>query len=134
MLSLFLATRCAQCENDELDRKTALRIAIETYQELASSKYVRPNQVTFAAFITVLGKLVPRGQARDLAIRSVFKTAANDGFVDEIVVRRMQSTVNKEQLRDIFPTLAEENASVILGLLPSEWSRNTCTASPLTAR
>ena len=95
--------RCAYCENDDLDKQDALRIAIATYKDLAKSKDARPNHVTFATVITALRNLMPRGEKRDSAVQTIFKAAAKEGYVDEMVVKRMQSVLTPSQLRDIFP-------------------------------
>lgn len=88
------------------------------------SKYGNPNEVTFATFLTALRNLLPPSKERSAAVRSVFETAANDGRVNNLVLRRVQSALSTEELTEIFSTAISASGEVQLNQLPDEWRRN----------
>ena len=67
---------------------------------------------------------MPRGEKRDLAVQTIFKAAPKDGYVDKIVVMRVQSVLTPSQLKDIFPArMVTDGRRVSVELLPNEWRR-----------
>jgi hypothetical protein len=123
----------AYCERDAAEKRTSLEIAIFTYKELVKSKYGNPNEVTFATFLTALRNLLPPSKGRSAAVRSVFETAANDGRVNNLVLRRVQSALTSKELHDMFPAAISEHGEVQLNKLPNEWRRNV-NSSPRRVR
>jgi hypothetical protein len=117
-------TSGAYCEKDAAEKRTALEIAIFTYKELVKSPYGNPNEVTFATFLTALRNLLPRSKERSAAVRSVFETASNDGRVNNLVLRRVQSALTSKELHEMFPGAISEHGEVQLNQLPKEWRRN----------
>lgn len=82
---------CAYCENDEADKRQALRIAIRTYKDLEqSAQYGRPNQVTYSSLLTALRNLLPQSPQRNRAVRDVFESAVKNGFVDSALLQRLK--------------------------------------------
>ena len=120
---------CAHCENDEFEKRDALRIAIETYKELIDSDYGEPNEVTFSTLITVLRNVLPECQKRSSAIGTIFKKCAEDGHVDDVVVRRLQSTLNSEELHVLLGDAVSADGRVDITELPTEWRRNVRTSA-----
>ena len=117
---------CAYCENDELERRDALQIAIKTYKELTDSKYGKPNHVTFSTVITALRNLTPASEKRAAAVSTVFKQCADAGEVSEFVLRRLQSALNLDQLREVVGNDAvSADGSIDINQIPSQWRRNT---------
>ena len=114
----------AYCERDAAEKRTSLEIAIFTYKELVKSNYGNPNEVTFATFLTALRNLLPKSKERSAAVRSVFETAANDGRVNNLVLRRVQSALTSKELHEMFPGAISEHGEVQLKQLPKEWRRN----------
>lgn len=113
---------CAYCENDEVEKNAALRIAISTYKDLCASEYGPPNEVTFSSLLTALRNLLPVSKERTSAALNVFRSAAKEGLVDNIVVKRLQSLVPKDNLRELFPS---DIMSIDGDLrVPTEWKRN----------
>ena len=115
---------CAYCENEEVEKQNALKIAISTYKELRKSGHAHPNAVTFVTLLTALRNLLPRGKERSSAIQTVFKDAAKDGCVDDLVLRRVQSALTTEELRALFSTAVQQDGNVCIDLLPNKWRRN----------
>ena len=130
MPSLTTLFRCAYCENDEIEKKDALRIAISTFKELAKSNYATPNHVTFVTLLTALRNLMPHCDERDLAVETIFKAAAKGGWVDELLVRRMESVLATDKLHEIFSSAAiKSDGTVRFEQLPTEWRRKVTQPS-----
>ena len=119
---------CAYCENDYLDKQDALKIAVQTYKDLAASKKANANHVTFATTITALRNLMPQGERRDAAVQTIFKNAAADGYVDEMVVQRIQSVLSPDKLRGLFAAAVTDDGVIRVEQLPSEWRRKVKSA------
>jgi hypothetical protein len=116
---------CAYVENDEAEKQTALQIAIWAYKDLENSATSQPNQITFMSMLTALRNLLPPCTQRTLAIEAVFRTAARDGQVDGQVIHRIQTTLTKAELLELFPRhCVSPDGRVILRKLPVEWTRN----------
>lgn len=116
---------CAFCENDALEKRDALQIAIKTYKELENSEYGRPNNVTFCTLITALRNLMPASEKRAAAIKTIFHRCAEDGQVADFVLHRLQSTLNVEQLQELVGSHAvSSDGRVDIDKLPSEWKKN----------
>lgn len=116
---------CAYCENDEIEKSNALKIAISTYKALLASKYGEPNQVTFSSLLTALRNLLPACKERSAAVQTVFKSAAKDGRVDDLVVRRLQTSLSTDELRELVSAKAvSSDGQVVMDELPREWTRN----------
>jgi hypothetical protein len=116
---------CAHTENDAVEKREALRIAVETYKELCASGYDRPNQITFSTMITALRNLLPASEKRAAALKTIFSKCIEEGQVAELVLRRLQSAVSREE----FKALIGENAvshdgSIDIEQVPYEWKRN----------
>lgn len=122
---------CAYCENDNLEKKKALQITVNTYKEMLESDYDSPNQVTFSTTITAFRNLMPQCEKRDAVIGVIFRKCASAGHVEEFVIRRLQSTLNTERLRELIGGDAVgDDGRVDMDQLPSEWKRNARIISP----
>lgn len=123
---------CCYCENDAIEKREALRIAITTYKELLakSEEYGGPNEISYSAMLTALRNLLPQGKDRSSAVQTVFKNAADDGRVDSLVVRRAQSCLTAEESRDLFPKDAiSKDGQIRVDQLPIEWRKNCLAQS-----
>lgn len=110
---------CAYTVGDQAEKAEALRIAEKTFEEMSNSQYegVRPNHVSFASYLTACRNLLPGDDARAAAISRIFQQCRDKGQVDEIVLRRVQSSLTARQLEDL--GLGGEE-----GTLPEKWSAN----------
>lgn len=116
---------CAYCENDVIEKRNALRIAIATYKDLGKLDYGDPNEVTFSTLLAALRNLLPESKERTSAMSTVFRSAAEDGRVDDLVVRRVQSALTKDELIELFSSdIVTEKGQVKTDLIPNEWRRN----------
>ena len=115
---------CAHCENDDIEKRDALQIAVETYKELIDSDYGGPNEVTFSTLISVLRNVLPACEKRSSAVANVLKKCAEDGHVGDAVVRRLQSTLSKDELRALLGDGVAADGKVDIEKLPAEWRRS----------
>lgn len=116
---------CAYCEQDSLEKRQALRVAIETYKELLKEVPEGANQVTFSTLVTALRKLLPPDDTRDAAVGSIFQKCADEGHVSDLVLRQVQASVSLDQLQKLVGTesIAIEGG-VTIEQIPSKWRRN----------
>lgn len=122
---------CAYCEKDEVEKREALQIAIDTYKDLVSSGYDQPNQITFSTLITALRNLMPNSPKRTQVIGNVFRKCADNGHVEEFVIRRLQSSLSVAYLRELLGDDAvADDGSVNIDQLPAEWRRNARVITP----
>ena len=103
---------CAYCINDATEKKTALGIALDTYKELERTpSHGSANHVTYAEVIGALANLLPPSVKRTEAIRSVFKRCQEVGQVDRLVVKRLQSSLTPDELKETLLTCDESIVS-----------------------
>ena len=115
---------CAYAENDAIEKRVALQIAVETYKQHCASTHDRPNQITFFTMITALRNLLPASEKRTTALRTIFNKCLEDGQVAEFVLRRLQSCLTADEFRDIVGTDAVANGTIDMSKIPHEWQRN----------
>ncbi|GAX29143.1 hypothetical protein FisN_7Hu257 [Fistulifera solaris] len=115
---------CAFCENDKLEKQTALRIAIKTYQELQESDHAKPNDVTFATTLGALRHLMPEGEKRDSAMLTVFRNAATAGYVSDMVLHKIKPLIDRGKLDEVLGTALRADGTIDIKLVPFDWRRN----------
>jgi hypothetical protein len=117
---------CAYCENDSLEKRDALKIALATYKELERTpEYGGANNVAYATMLTALRNLLPPSDERDAAAESIFKRCCATGQVDQLVVRRLSSMLNTQKLKHILSdSLVTSSGEVDTRQIPEEWRRN----------
>lgn len=74
---------------DKLERESALAIAQLVMEELRIYGHDRPNFLTYAAFLHVLGSTIPNGTRRDDLSRQAFNEARANGQVGYIVLEKL---------------------------------------------
>lgn len=116
--------------NDTMDKRDSLKLAIRTYKDLEQSKHCDANNITYTTLLTALRNLLPREAERARAVRSVFESAAKNGYVDQQVVQRTQSCLSLAEQRELFEAdMFASDGSVRVGRLPAEWGRNVNIAT-----
>lgn len=116
---------CAFCENDSLEKRQALRIAVETYKEMVSADAEGPNQITFSTLITALRNLMPPDETRVAAIETIFKKCADEGHVSDLFLRRVQSSLSLDQLQKLVgDQVASGEGKLDIKQIPLKWRRN----------
>jgi hypothetical protein len=114
---------CAYCVDDELEKRQALEIALVTYKELERTPaHGKPNHVTYATMIAALTNLLPPSESRTAAVASVFKRCCETGYVDGLVIKRLQGALAKEEMRLLCPeSLVMANGKISAETIPNEW-------------
>ena len=56
---------------------------------------------------------------------TIFQSAAKAGYVNDLVVRRVQWALPTEELHKLFPNALSNDGQIQFDLLPAEWSRKT---------
>lgn len=117
---------CAYCENDALEKRDALKVALATYKELERTPdYGRPNQVTYATILTALRNLLPPSDGRTAAAVSIFTRCCATGQMDKSVIQRLHSILTTDEFKCVFPdSLIAPDGSIDMQKLPAEWHRN----------
>lgn len=121
---------CAYSEHcDEIDQRAALRIAVATFRELERSPHgASPNEVTYSNLLTALRNLLPGSPERSAAVRDVFQSAASQGYVDPLVVRRLKSSLPADEVTSLLPSALRGHGPVRLDQIPKDWCRNVSTS------
>jgi Pentatricopeptide repeat domain len=141
---------CAYCENDEMDKRHALQIAVQTYKDLQSHrssslnqhdashrKLPAPNEISYTAFLTAVRNLSSDGVKRAAAIFTVFESAITDGMVSDLVLHKVKAALSPEQLGELLRrngglTVKEQSGAGLdrncIEKIPDSWRRNVSTA------
>lgn len=116
---------CAYTERDSIEQRDALQVFVATYKEMINEEDVVPNNVTFFTALTALRTLLPPDQKRADAVATVFKKCIELGMCNASVVKRLQSVLDVEQLKELVgDDKVDESGAVDNELLPAEWTRN----------
>ena len=114
---------CAYVFGRDEEKEEALKIGIETYEELQSSD-VEANHVVYGSFIRLCRKLMPMNDGRrNHFITRAFRQCCSDGMVGEYVLKQLRA------VPDVYMTVLQsyvEDGDVPIGdlILPKKWSRN----------
>ena len=114
---------CAFTQGDILEKKDALQIATKSYKEFYASDYGEPNQFMFATFLRVCANIIPPGEQRVSSMKSVLQQAANQGKVDDLVLKVLQKSLSADDLGSILPCEVTNNILTRKDL-PAEWTCN----------
>ena len=114
---------CAYAIGDDAKKADAMNIATTSFNELCNSRYGKPNHVTYAAYLTACRNLLPEGETRAASMTRVFRKCCEDGQVNDLILRRLESALTKEQLRELFQSVGLED-KIELSQLPAEWKQN----------
>ena len=118
---------CACCENDSLEKRDALKTFVATYKNITDSNRedLRPNQITFSCAIAAVRKLLAPSQERAAAVKAVFKKCTDEGMCDIHVLRRLRSTLEKNEWKEVVgDEIAFTDAYFDPSQIPNEWKRN----------
>ena len=109
---------------DSRTRRKALDTALFTLNELQTSRYGHPNQVTYGTFIKACANLLHDDEdMRRAIIKRVFRQCCKDGQLGDMVLNYTPRSLQKELLADFI----HPNGRVSINDLPLEWRRNVRT-------
>lgn len=110
---------------DAAEKARAFQIATDTFKELHSSDYGKPNDVTYTTYITACQNLIPEGDIRVSTIQVIFKRCCNEGMLSKRMLQRLQSALSNEQLKGLLKESVENNGIVSpTKQKMAEWGRN----------
>eukprot|EP00547_Thalassionema_nitzschioides_P014504 CAMPEP_0194247968 /NCGR_PEP_ID=MMETSP0158-20130606/17310_1 /TAXON_ID=33649 /ORGANISM="Thalassionema nitzschioides, Strain L26-B" /LENGTH=863 /DNA_ID=CAMNT_0038984129 /DNA_START=63 /DNA_END=2650 /DNA_ORIENTATION=+ len=101
----------AYAVEDSAEKAIAFQIATDTFKELHSSDYGKPNDVTYTAYITACQNLIPEEDIRASTIQVMFKRCCKEGMLSNRVLQRLQSALTEEQLKGLMKDTVNLNGS-----------------------
>lgn len=110
---------------DPKARRKALDTAIFTLEELQSSRYGHPNQVTYGTFILAIANLLPEEDSmrRDM-IERAFQQCCKDGQVGELVLSHLRKAAPADLYEELLAGFIRSGARLYVEDLPAEWRCN----------
>ena len=123
----------------EEERKEALKIAVETFQELLNMDGVEADYITYGTMLKCIANLVPPESIdnRNQLASKIFQRCAGSGFVNGLVLKEFKRCVSNDCLLDVAggggarmnrrkegSSLDRLAASITLSSLPREWKAN----------
>jgi DNA-binding phage protein len=112
---------CAYTLGDSSEKRKAFEIATSVFKSM--SEYAQPNEITYGTFLKACSNLIPKGQARDSSILSVFKHCCGKGRVSNKILDLMETTLSRDQFEKVLKS-SRGIDGVFKPPLPPEWSCN----------
>jgi len=112
---------CAYTFGRTEEKEEALKVGIETYEELQSSSGIETNHVAYGSFIRVCRRLMADDSRRNHFITRAFGQCCEDGQLGEYVLRQLRAVPK------LYVTLLQEyivDDEVSYQDLPSSWTCN----------
>jgi hypothetical protein len=109
---------------DQRTRRKALDTAIFTLEELQSSRYGQPNQVTYGTFLKACANLVDDDATRRRVTKRTFHQCCKDGQVGEMVLAYLRKAAPADLYRELLADFIRSGASISVKDLPHEWRCN----------
>ena len=82
---------CAYTFGRAEEKEEALKVGIETYEELQQSSDIETNHVAYGSFIRVCRRLMPDDSRRNHFITRAFRQCCSDGQLGEYVLRQLRA-------------------------------------------
>jgi len=115
---------CAFTTGDEIERKQAMDIAIETLSRVSKSRTAKPNHVIYGSFLKACAMLMPMEDPRKRQmITDVFSKCCRDGQVGSNVLEQLKFAAPP----DLYDSLVGHymvNGQIGLQSIPSSWRCN----------
>ena len=124
---------CAfSARGSEEERRQALQIAVETFNQMRGGKYVSPDAVSYGNMLKCCANLMPPGDQRTAMASRLFASCCDEGLVGGIALDEIRRSIPP---RAFLPLLADcgydkpiqqrrKAHSVELRELPREWTKN----------
>lgn len=128
-----LLNACAFAIGESGEKTEAFQIATQSFKQMCSQGYGKPNHVTYNSFVAACANLLPATDARAASIGAIFKRCCKDGQLDERLLSRLRSALSMEQFRDLFESIGnavDDEGSLDVEKLPLNWSRNVKDDKP----
>jgi hypothetical protein len=110
---------------DPATRRKALDTAIFTLNELQSSRYGQPNEVTYGTFIKACSNLLSDDDEMLRAvIEEAFQQCVKDGQVGEMVLTYLREAAPEDLYKELLAEVQSSDSVITIAELPSAWSCN----------
>lgn len=115
----------------EAERRQALSVAVETFNQMKQSKHVAPDAVSYGHMLKACANLIPPGKQRNALASKIFTSCCEEGLVGGMCLDEIRRCVPP---RAFLPLLADcgyneplrqsrKPHSVTLQELPRQWTR-----------
>jgi len=107
--------------------KDALRIAVQTFNDMRSSSDAPPNHVTYGMLLKAVGALMPStNPKRDTIIENIFRKCCKDGYVSDFVFQSFTEVSNELLYQKVIGTVKENSHDDCTDgvYIPIEWREN----------
>ena len=121
----------------EEERKGALRIAVQTFQELVTTEGIGVDSISFGTMLKAIANLVPPNSmgTRNQMASKIFERCANSGYVNDLVLKEFQRCVSRDCFIEVLGDRIRNDRhrkglpgrgqpSIPLSSLPKEWRAN----------
>ena len=109
---------CARTNTNDPDvMRNALKIAIQTFEEMKTPEYDNPNAVTYRALMKACCNLSRDPAERSRLLQSIFQQCCQDGMVSKLVLSTLREGISRDQLARLINVEGDRKQ-------PFEWSRN----------
>jgi len=139
-----LNTACYPCikgneEEVQEAKKEAFEVALSVYEEILESEHVRPNHVTYGAFLNACHRLLAKkDERRNTIIKKTFRQAILHGQVGTVVLQKLLLAAGQSEFKRlvfcevqierkgniVVPESNNINMEALGKQLPYEWSKN----------
>lgn len=118
----YVISACAFTSGDQSDCKEALRIMVETFNNMRASKIrsINPNHVSYGLFLKGCGNLIDDIEKKQTVVENLFRKCTRDGCVSDFVLDALLEATSTPFVETLLGTSIDEEGIQI----PEEWTRN----------
>jgi hypothetical protein len=104
--------------NKEYCAEDAFRIACLIFDEIRTSDYVRPTDVSFATYLKVIHTMMPDSDMKNDLIEGVIRRCSRDGLCSPLVMKQLARTASPGLISKLL------NGENDIEKIPVYWTRN----------
>ena len=132
--SVLNAAAFSAMATDNEERKEALQIAVQTFNDLLSAGYAEADEVSYGSMLKCIANLVPKSSSktRNQMASMIFVNCAESGLVSDFVLKEAKRSLTADCLLDLVRKHVSGRSSqkltgvdsITLSSLPKEWKSN----------
>jgi hypothetical protein len=129
---------------DSEERKQALQIAVQTFNDLLNAGYAEADEVSYGSMLKCIANLIPTASSktRNQMSSKIFIKCAEMGLVSDFVLKELKRCLTADCLLDLIRNEIDGRSirkltgvgSVTLSSLPKEWRSNVSRAKNKSRR
>jgi hypothetical protein len=112
---------CVYTKGSSEERKVAMQILVETFNQMRTGDDIEPNHVTYAMFLKGCVALLPPGEKQQSIIENVFRKCCRDGHVSEFVFATFVESSSSSLCEKLLGGDVNDEDGV---QIPESWARN----------